>query len=146
MASKDQPKIVDSGTSLEAAGEIDEKTSKAEHAEEAAELRGELEQISPRIEHLTRLLEAVKKAPLNDEEQKAREAKVEKGIADAKAMGSDEAIAQRIGAVMKEQFAGNLRASQIIDSPQGQELEHLKNRQFDLEERLKQIESDETSP
>ena len=142
--------MVSSAEEPEVAGEFTEKESKRhtesaaeEQRQEAIEAKSELDRITPRIDQLTRLLEAAKKAPLTDEEKKLQQAKVDKAMEDAKRLGSDEDIALRIGKVTREHFAPDLRAGQISDSPQGRELERLKNRQFDLEERLRQIESGE---
>ncbi len=142
--------MISSEEDSEVTGEFTEKGSEqkseaaaAELRQEAAETREELNRITPRIEQLTRLLESAKKAPLTDAERKLQEATVEKAMLDAKRMGSDEDIAARIGKVTREHFTSDLRTSQIAESPQGRELERLKNRQFDLEERLRQIESGE---
>ena len=150
MTSLGKHEMIRSEDDPEASGEFVEKGSEKadevvseELKQEAIEAREELKKITPRIEQLTRLLEAAKKAPLTDEERKAQEAKVEKAMKSAKEMGSDEDIAARIGKVTREHFMSDLRASQIAESPQSRELERLKNRQFDLQERLKEIDPEE---
>lgn len=129
----------------EASGAFEERLSKAERENELGEVRTELESVNARIASLTRTLEAAKKAPLTEEERRQMKEKARKAFDDAKKLGSDDDIAARISRVTEQQFAENLRAGQVADSPQGRELERLKNRQFDLEGRLNQLESDEHS-
>lgn len=123
-------------------GEIEDPTAKAEAAKEAAELRAQLEEINPKIEQLNRKMELVMKSPLTDRESAERDAYVQKMKADAERDGSHPEITQRIGEVAREQFEKNVRTQHIKNSPQGQELERLKTRQFDMQERLQQLESD----
>ncbi len=139
MTALGKHEILRSEDTPEAGGEFTEKASAEELEQEVAELRDELKKLTPRVEQLTRLLEAAKKAPLTDAERKLQEEKADKAVRDAKRSGSDDDIALRIAKVTRERFTSDLRASQIAESPQGRELERLKNRQFDLEERLKQI-------
>jgi hypothetical protein len=129
----------------EASGAFEERLSKAERENELGEVRTELESVNARIASLTRTLEAAKKAPLTEEERRQMKEKARKAFDDAKKLGSDDDIAARISRVTEQQFAENLRAGQVADSPQGRELERLKNRQFDLEGRLNQLGSDEHS-
>jgi hypothetical protein len=129
----------------EASGAFEERLSKAERENELGEVRTELESVNARIASLTRTLEAAKKAPLTEEERRQMKEKARKAFDDAKKLGSDDDIAARISRVTEQQFAENLRAGQVADSPQGRELERLKNRQFDLEGRLNQLESDESA-
>lgn len=129
----------------EASGAFEERLSKAERENELGEVRTELESVNARIASLTRTLEAAKKAPLTEEERRQMKEKARKAFDDAKKLGSDDDIAARISRVTEQQFPENLRAGQVADSPQGRELERLKNRQFDLEGRLNQLESDEHS-
>ncbi len=128
---------------VDRSGVIEDPNAKVEAAKEATELRAQLEEINPKIEQLNRKMEAVMKSPLTDRESTEREAYAQKMIADAEQSGSHPEITQRIGEVAREQFENKVRTQHIMNSPQGQELERLKNRKFDMEERLRQIESGE---
>lgn len=130
----------------EASGEFEERLSRTERQGEAQEIRTELQSVKTRIDSLTRTLEAARKAPLTDAERQRMKEEAAKAIDNARNLGSHDDIAARIGRVTEQQFAENLRAGQVADSPQGRELERLKNRQFDLEERLGQLESGESLP
>ncbi len=123
----------------EVSGEILDRGSVKAEQEEIRELREQLKAINDQLDPLEHKIEMARKASLTSAETKRLEAHVEKAISEAKRLGSDEDIAARIGQVSKERFLEALRSSHISESPQGRELERLKNRRFDLEERLKQL-------
>jgi hypothetical protein len=127
----------------EVSGEFLDQGSVQREQEEVRELQEHLKAINDQLGPLEHKIAMARKASLTNAEEKRLEAHVEDAVSKAKKLGSDEDIAARIGRVSRERFVEDLRASQISESPQGRELERLRNRKFDLEERLKQLGSGE---
>ncbi len=127
----------------ETAAAAPKKQLSAEGAQEARELRRDLAAIKNRIEELAAAVKAMKLAPLTTEEVAARAAKILRMVNDSEARGSHPEITDRIRKVAGEQFDKMVFERQVAESPEGRELERLKNRQFDMNDRLAQIESGE---
>ena len=112
-----------------------------------AELRATLKEIEARIEALSRTLGAANKSTtLTEQEETDRDAKGAQAAQNALESGANEDFARRIERVTKQQFVERLlhdRKQQIAESPQSREIDRLKIRKFDVEERMRQILSGE---